>query len=62
MKGNYKNPMVVAEIGCNHKGEMNIAKERKMKSINLYFNKNKKFIFVIYSSDSFEHLSFISNN
>jgi len=24
---NYKSPMVVAEIGCNHKGEMEIAKE-----------------------------------
>ena len=27
MKSNYKTPMVIAEIGCNHKGEMNIAKE-----------------------------------
>jgi sialic acid synthase SpsE len=22
MKSNYKNPMVIAEIGCNHKGEI----------------------------------------
>ena len=27
MKSNYKTPMVIAEIGCNHKGEMNIAKQ-----------------------------------
>tara|TARA_B100000424_G_scaffold41928_1_gene28409 strand:- start:49 stop:477 length:429 start_codon:yes stop_codon:yes gene_type:complete len=27
-----------------------------------HFNKNRKFISVVYSSDSFEHLSFISNN
>lgn len=26
-KNNYKNPIVVAEIGCNHKGKMDIAKE-----------------------------------
>ena len=24
---NYKKPYVIAEIGCNHKGEMEIAKE-----------------------------------
>ena len=24
---NYKSPKVIAEIGCNHKGEMSIAKE-----------------------------------
>jgi len=27
MKSNYKLPKVIAEIGCNHKGEMEIAKE-----------------------------------
>ena len=27
MKSNYKLPQVIAEIGCNHKGEMKIAKE-----------------------------------
>ena len=27
MKVIYKNPKIVAEIGCNHKGDMNIAKE-----------------------------------
>ena len=27
MKSRYKNPMVIAEIGCNHKGEMSIAKD-----------------------------------
>ena len=27
MKTNYNRPKVIAEIGCNHKGEMNIAKE-----------------------------------
>jgi len=27
MKSQYKNPMVIAEIGCNHKGEMSIAKD-----------------------------------
>ena len=26
MKSKYKDPMVIAEIGCNHKGEMSIAK------------------------------------
>jgi len=26
-KNNYESPIVVAEIGCNHKGEMDIAKE-----------------------------------
>ena len=24
---NYKKPYVIAEIGCNHKGDMEIAKE-----------------------------------
>ena len=24
---NYKKPKVIAEIGCNHKGEMDIAKK-----------------------------------
>ena len=27
MKSNYKNPNLIAEIGCNHKGEINIAKQ-----------------------------------
>ena len=27
MKSKYKDPMVIAEIGCNHKGEMSIAKD-----------------------------------
>ena len=27
MKSHYKTPVVIAEIGCNHKGEINIAKE-----------------------------------
>ena len=27
MKSKYKNPMVIAEIGCNHKGEIEIAKQ-----------------------------------
>ena len=27
MKSNYKSPQVIAEIGCNHKGEIKIAKE-----------------------------------
>ncbi|OHX65696.1 N-acetylneuraminate synthase family protein [Flammeovirga pacifica] len=27
MVNNYKKPQVIAEIGCNHKGDMNIAKE-----------------------------------
>ena len=27
MKNNYKSPQVIAEIGCNHKGEIEIAKE-----------------------------------
>lgn len=27
MKSNYTSPQVIAEIGCNHKGEMDIAKE-----------------------------------
>ena len=27
MKVNYQEPKVIAEIGCNHKGDMKIAKE-----------------------------------
>ena len=27
MKTNYNRPKVIAEIGCNHKGEMDIAKQ-----------------------------------
>ena len=27
MKSSYKNPRLIAEIGCNHKGEMSIAKD-----------------------------------
>ena len=27
MKSKYINPKVIAEIGCNHKGEMEIAKQ-----------------------------------
>ena len=27
MKNNYEIPKVIAEIGCNHKGEMEIAKQ-----------------------------------
>ena len=27
MKSNYKSPQVIAEIGCNHKGEIEIAKD-----------------------------------
>ena len=30
----YKKPYVIAEIGCNHKGEMEIAKELKAEAIN----------------------------
>ena len=31
---NYKKPYVIAEIGCNHKGEMEIAKELCLKGRN----------------------------
>jgi len=27
MYSNYRNPKLIAEIGCNHKGEMEIAKQ-----------------------------------
>jgi len=27
MKSKYINPKVISEIGCNHKGEINIAKQ-----------------------------------
>ena len=27
MESSYKNPRLIAEIGCNHKGEMGVAKD-----------------------------------
>ena len=41
----YKKPYVIAEIGCNHKGDMNIAKELiKMAKKRFYLLTNiKKF-------------------
>ena len=31
----YSKPIVIAEIGCNHKGDMEIAKENDKDSFNL---------------------------
>ena len=36
-KNNYKKPFVIAEIGCNHKGDMEIAKEL-IKVANIFCN------------------------
>ena len=40
----YEKPYVIAEIGCNHKGEMEIAKDLETKpNVKRYYDDKKKY-------------------